>query len=181
MVARVLTAVPAAKTTIHCPLTRKATRKPPDNACGGYTWRGGHDESRKRWAAKRRVGLIVEILRGYIGGGSGSETCLSRRRGVWRERFFIGAENALRRPPAPRTQPPTPEDSAATATRRLAAWGSTDVYQVSKSSGCCGYMRIFPHLRRDQGGYTEFSVSVNIRLVNDAVLRDSNHMWEEET
>ncbi len=151
---------------------------------------------------------------------------LTVRRGVWRERFFIGAENALRRRPAdeegqrseikrlkqkvgelamdvdilkkatlhygryptslprrcrgvhraicrvlgvarsalyrhqlaPRTQPPTPEDSAATATRRLAAWGSTDVYQVPKSSGCCGYMRIFPHLRRDQGEYTEFSV-----------------------
>ncbi len=61
-----------------------------------------HDESRKRWTAKRRVALIVEILRGDT-----SVAEAARKHGLtvaeleeWRERFLSGAENALRSRPA---------------------------------------------------------------------------------
>ncbi len=60
-----------------------------------------HDESRKRWTAKRRVALIVEILRGET-----SVAEAARKHGLtvaeledWRERFLAGAENALRSRP----------------------------------------------------------------------------------
>ncbi len=59
------------------------------------------DESRKRWTAKRRVTLIVEILRGDT-----SVVEAARKHGLtvaeiedWRERFLSGAENALRSRP----------------------------------------------------------------------------------
>ena len=61
----------------------------------------GHDESRKRWTAKRRVALIVEILRGDT-----SMAEAARKHGLTvaeledlRERFLMGAENALRSRP----------------------------------------------------------------------------------
>ena len=60
-----------------------------------------HDEIRKRWTAKRRVALIVEILRGET-----SVAEAARKHGLtvaeleeWRERFLAGAENALRSRP----------------------------------------------------------------------------------
>ncbi len=60
-----------------------------------------HDESRKRWTAKRRVALIVEILRGDL-----SVAEAARKHGLtvadvedWRERFLTGAENAVRSRP----------------------------------------------------------------------------------
>ena len=60
-----------------------------------------HDEIRKRWTAKRRVALIVEILRGDT-----SVAEAARNHGLtvaevedWRERFLAGAENALRSRP----------------------------------------------------------------------------------
>ena len=62
----------------------------------------GHDESRKRWTAKRRVALIGEILRGDT-----SVAEAARKHGLtvadvedWRERFLMGAEHALRSRPA---------------------------------------------------------------------------------
>ncbi len=61
-----------------------------------------HDERRKRWTAKRRVALMVEILRGDT-----SVAEAARKYGLtvaeledWRERFLAGAENALRSRPA---------------------------------------------------------------------------------
>src|SRR3712207_8218414 len=55
----------------------------------------------KRWTAKRRSGLVLEILRGEI-----SIAEAARRHGLtvaeveeWRERFLAGAENALRSRP----------------------------------------------------------------------------------
>jgi transposase-like protein len=61
-----------------------------------------HDEIRKRWTAKRRVALIVDILRGET-----SVAEAARKHGLtvaeledWRERFLSGAENALRSRPA---------------------------------------------------------------------------------
>ena len=61
-----------------------------------------HDKIRKRWTAKRRVALIVEILRGET-----SVAEAARKHGLtvaeleeWRERFLAGAENALRSRPA---------------------------------------------------------------------------------
>ncbi len=60
-----------------------------------------HDEIRKRWTAKRRDALIVEILRGDT-----SVAEAARKHGLtvaeledWRERFLSGAENALRSRP----------------------------------------------------------------------------------
>ena len=62
----------------------------------------GHDESRKRWTAKRRVALMVELLRGDT-----SVAEAARNHGVtvadvedWRQRFLMGAEHALRSRPA---------------------------------------------------------------------------------
>ncbi len=59
------------------------------------------DESQKRWTAKRRAALVVEILRGDL-----SVAEAARRHGLtvaeveeWRERFLAGAENALRSRP----------------------------------------------------------------------------------
>ncbi len=59
------------------------------------------DETQKRWTAKRRVALVVEILRGDL-----SVAEAARRHGLmvaeveeWRERFLAGAENALRSRP----------------------------------------------------------------------------------
>ena len=61
----------------------------------------GHDEHLKRWTAKRRASLVVEILRGDL-----SVAEAARRHGLtvaeveaWRERFLAGAENALRSRP----------------------------------------------------------------------------------
>jgi transposase-like protein len=61
----------------------------------------GHDEPAKRWTAKRRTALVLEILRGDT-----SVAEAARRHGVtiadieaWRERFLSGAENALRSRP----------------------------------------------------------------------------------
>ena len=59
------------------------------------------DDSQKRWTAKRRAALVVEILRGDL-----SVVEAARRHGLtvaeveeWRERFLAGAENALRSRP----------------------------------------------------------------------------------
>ena len=60
-----------------------------------------HDESQKRWTAKRRSALVLEILRGDL-----SVAEAARKHGLtvaeieeWRERFLSGAENALRSRP----------------------------------------------------------------------------------
>ncbi len=62
----------------------------------------GPDEHLKRWTAKRRAGLVMEILRGET-----SVAEAARKHGLtiaeledWRERFVSGAENALRSRPA---------------------------------------------------------------------------------
>ncbi|HEV2126284.1 MAG TPA: transposase [Chloroflexota bacterium] len=59
------------------------------------------DDSQKRWTAKRRAALVMEILRGDL-----SVVEAARRHGLtvaeieaWRERFLSGAENALRSRP----------------------------------------------------------------------------------
>lgn len=59
------------------------------------------DDSQKRWTAKRRSALVIEILRGDL-----SVAEAARRHGLtvveveeWRERFLAGAENALRSRP----------------------------------------------------------------------------------
>ena len=62
----------------------------------------GHDEQLKRWTAKRRVALVLEILRGDT---SVAEAARKHALTVadiedWRERFLAGAENALRSRPA---------------------------------------------------------------------------------
>ncbi len=62
----------------------------------------GPDDHLKRWTAKRRAGLVMEILRGDT-----SVAEAARKHGLtvaeledWRERFLAGAENALRSRPA---------------------------------------------------------------------------------
>ncbi len=61
----------------------------------------GHDEQLKRWTAKRRAGLVMEILRGDT-----SVAEAARKHGLtvaeveeWKHRFLAGAENALRSRP----------------------------------------------------------------------------------
>jgi transposase-like protein len=58
-------------------------------------------ESPQRWTAKRRVALVVSILKGET-----SVAAAARKHGLtvaeveeWRERFLLGAENALRTRP----------------------------------------------------------------------------------
>ncbi len=62
----------------------------------------GPDEHLTRWTAKRRAGLVMEILRGDLAVAEAART-----HGVtvaeledWRERFLAGAENALCSRPA---------------------------------------------------------------------------------
>ncbi len=59
------------------------------------------DEGQKRWTAKRRSALVLEIIRGDI-----SVAEAARKHGLtvadiedWRDRFLSGAENALRSRP----------------------------------------------------------------------------------
>jgi transposase-like protein len=61
----------------------------------------GHDEQLKRWTAKRRAALVLDILRGDT---SAAEA--ARKHGLtiadieeWKDRFLAGAENALRSRP----------------------------------------------------------------------------------
>lgn len=60
-----------------------------------------HDDSQKRWTAKRRSALVLELLRGDC-----SVAEAARKHGLtvaeieeWRDRFLSGAENALRSRP----------------------------------------------------------------------------------
>ena len=60
-----------------------------------------HDETQKRWTAKRRSALVLELLRGET-----SVAEAARKHGLtvaeiedWRDRFLSGAENALRSRP----------------------------------------------------------------------------------
>ncbi|WP_129678138.1 transposase [Candidatus Chloroploca sp. Khr17] len=60
-----------------------------------------NDETLKRWTAKRRVALVLEILRGETTAAEAA-----RRHDLtvaeieqWKERFLGGAENALRSRP----------------------------------------------------------------------------------
>lgn len=59
------------------------------------------DESVQRWTAKRRAALVVSLLKGDT-----SVAEAARRHGLtvaeiedWRDRFLLGAENALRSRP----------------------------------------------------------------------------------
>jgi transposase-like protein len=61
----------------------------------------GQEDTPKRWTAKRRVALVLEILRGDT-----SVPEAARAHGLtiaeiepWKERFLSGAENALRSKP----------------------------------------------------------------------------------
>ena len=58
----------------------------------------------QRWTAKRRAALVISVLRGETTAAEGA-----RRHGLkvaeveeWRERFLLGAENALRARPKER-------------------------------------------------------------------------------
>jgi len=60
-----------------------------------------HPESPQRWTAKRRAALILSILKGET-----STQAAARKHGLtvaeveeWRDRFLLGAENALRARP----------------------------------------------------------------------------------
>lgn len=60
-----------------------------------------NDETLKRWTAKRRVALVLEILRGET-----TAAAAARKHGLpvaaieqWQERFLGGAANALPRRP----------------------------------------------------------------------------------
>ena len=76
-----------------------------------------NDETLKRWTAKRRVTLVLEILRGETTAAEAS-----RRHGLtiaeieqWKERFLGGAENALRSRSLDDGCPQRPGDQASAA------------------------------------------------------------------
>jgi transposase-like protein len=63
-------------------------------------------ENVERWTAKRRVALVVSLLKGET-----SVAEAARKHGLtvvevedWRDRFLLGAENALRARPKDTTQ-----------------------------------------------------------------------------
>ncbi len=62
----------------------------------------GHDEQFKRWTAKRRAALVMEILRGdtSVAEAARKHSLTVAEVEDWRERFLAGAENALRSRPA---------------------------------------------------------------------------------
>ena len=60
-----------------------------------------HPESPRRWTAKRRAALVLSIVKGET-----SAQAAARKHGLtvaevedWRDRFLLGAENALRARP----------------------------------------------------------------------------------
>jgi transposase-like protein len=60
-----------------------------------------HPESPQRWTAKRRAALVLSIVKGET-----SAQAAARKHGLtvaevedWRDRFLLGAENALRARP----------------------------------------------------------------------------------
>jgi transposase-like protein len=61
----------------------------------------GHDEQLKRWTAKRRTALVLEILRGDTSVAEAARTHALTVAEIedWKQRFLAGAENALRSRP----------------------------------------------------------------------------------
>jgi transposase-like protein len=61
----------------------------------------GHDEQLKRWTAKRRVALVLDILRGDTSVAEAARTHALTVAEIeaWKHRFLSGAENALRARP----------------------------------------------------------------------------------
>ncbi len=61
----------------------------------------GHDEQLKRWTAKRRVALVLDILRGdtSVAEAARKHALTMAEIEEWKQRFLSGAENALRSRP----------------------------------------------------------------------------------
>ncbi len=61
----------------------------------------GHDEQLKRWTAKRRTALVLEILRGdtSVAEAARKHALTVAEIEAWKQRFLAGAENALRSRP----------------------------------------------------------------------------------
>jgi transposase-like protein len=61
----------------------------------------GQDEQLKRWTAKRRVALVLDILRGDTSVTEAARTHALTVAEIedWKQRFLSGAENALRSRP----------------------------------------------------------------------------------
>jgi transposase-like protein len=60
-----------------------------------------HDEQLKRWTAKRRVALVLDILRGdtSVAEAARKHALTMAEIEEWKQRFLSGAENALRSRP----------------------------------------------------------------------------------
>jgi Protein of unknown function (DUF1153) len=79
----------------------------------------------QRWTAKRRVALVVSILKGETSAQAGA-----RKHGLtvaeieeWRERFLLGAENALRA--RPKDEEALRTSTSRSSSRRLGSSCST--------------------------------------------------------
>jgi transposase-like protein len=61
----------------------------------------GHDDQLKRWTAKRRVALVLDMLRGDTSVVEAARTHALTVAEIedWKQRFLSGAENALRSRP----------------------------------------------------------------------------------
>ena len=84
-----------------------------------------HDDGIQRWTAKRRAALVLSIMKGET-----SIAEAARRDGLtvaeiedWRERFLVGAENALRS--RPKDEAALKESRLKSSHRRWASWSST--------------------------------------------------------
>ncbi len=80
----------------------ETTLKTGNNVLGRMSMASEHDEIRKRWTAKRRVALVLELLRGDTSVAEAARThgLTVAEVEAWRERLLAGAENALRSRPA---------------------------------------------------------------------------------
>lgn len=79
----------------------------------------------ERWTAKRRVALVVSILKGETSVAEAARTHGLTVAEVedWREKFLLGAENALRS--RPRDEEASRTSRSKSSNRRSAIWSWT--------------------------------------------------------
>src|SRR5262245_54975613 len=79
----------------------------------------------QRWTAKRRAALIVSILKGETSAPAAARKHVLTVAEIeeWRERFLLGAENALRT--RPKDEDALTESTSRSSSRRWASWCST--------------------------------------------------------
>ena len=87
---------------VSCSLGNRATNSTRSKRSRGGEWQKNKGQKKvQRWTAKRRAALVISLLKGETTAAEAA-----RRHGLkvaeveaWRDRFLLGAENALRARP----------------------------------------------------------------------------------